>query len=81
MAETINAGHAKHRALVAFPGVTPGSTMTGRLLCIGGRNRAKDGVLPDDGPELVRRVTFEAPVVDRGLHSDRLVLVVYGPVA
>lgn len=40
MAETINAGHAKHRALVAFPGVTPGSTMTGRLLCIGGRNRA-----------------------------------------
>ena len=57
MAETINAGHAKHRALVDA------------------------GVLPDDGPELVRRVTFEAPVVDRGLHSDRLVLVVYGPEA
>ena len=42
MAETINAGHAAHRALVAFPGVTPGSTMTGRLLAVGGRNRAKD---------------------------------------
>ena len=42
MAETINAGHAKQRALVAFPGVTPGSTMTGRLLAVGGRNRAKN---------------------------------------
>ena len=40
MAEKLNAGHAKNRALVAFPGQTPGSTMTGRLLCIGGRNRA-----------------------------------------
>lgn len=54
--------------------------------CVGSVKAAIDGlvdagVLPDDGPELVRRVTFEAPVVDRGLHSDRLVLVVYGPVA
>lgn len=40
MAEKLNAGHAKNRALVAFPGVVPGSTMTGRLLCLGGRNRA-----------------------------------------
>ena len=42
MAEKLNAGHAKARALVSFPGQTPGSTMTGRLLCIGGRNSAKD---------------------------------------
>lgn len=42
MAEAINAGHAAHRALVAFPGVTPGSTMTGRLLCVGGRKGASD---------------------------------------
>lgn len=54
--------------------------------CVGSVKAAVDGlvdagVLPDDGPELVRRVTFEAPVVDRGLHSDRLVLVVYGPEA
>lgn len=42
MGEKLNAGHAKNRALVAFPGQVPGSTMTGRLLCIGGRNRAKD---------------------------------------
>jgi len=54
--------------------------------CVGSVKAAIDGlvdagVLPDDGPELVRRVTFEAPVVDRGLHSDRLVLVVYGPEA
>lgn len=42
MAETINAGHAKARALVAFPGQAPGSTMTGRLLAVGGRNRAND---------------------------------------
>lgn len=42
MAEAINAGHAKARALVSFPGQTPGSTMTGRLLCIGGRKSAKD---------------------------------------
>lgn len=42
MAEKINAGHAKARALVAFPGQTPGTTMTGRLLCIGGRNRAAE---------------------------------------
>lgn len=54
--------------------------------CVGSVKAAIDGlvdagVLPDDGPELVRRVTFEAPVVDRGLHSDRLVLVVYGPAA
>lgn len=54
--------------------------------CVGSVKAAIDGlvdagVLPDDGPELVRRVTFEAPVVDRSLHSDRLVLVVYGPVA
>lgn len=44
MAEKINAGHAKNRALVAFPGEHPGSTMTGRILCIGGRNRARDVV-------------------------------------
>lgn len=54
--------------------------------CVGSVKAAVDGlvdagVLPDDGPGLVRRVTFEAPVVDRGLYSDRLVLVVYGPVA
>lgn len=54
--------------------------------CVGSVKAAIDGlvdagVLPDDGPELVRRVTFEAPVVDRGLHSDRLVLTIYGPVA
>ena len=42
MAEKLNAGHAAKRALVAFPGRTPGSTMTGRLLAVGGRNRAKD---------------------------------------
>ena len=42
MAEKLNAGHAAKRALVAFPGHTPGSTMTGRLLAVGGRNRAKD---------------------------------------
>ena len=42
MAEKLNAGHAKARALVSFPGQTPGSTMTGRLLAVGGRNRAKD---------------------------------------
>lgn len=42
MAEKLNAGHAAKRALVAFPGQTPGSTMTGRLLCIGGRNRGAD---------------------------------------
>lgn len=54
--------------------------------CVGSVKAAIDGlvdagVLTDDGPELVRRVTFEAPRVDRGLHSDRLVLVVYGPEA
>ena len=54
--------------------------------CVGSVKAAIDGlvdagVLPDDGGELVRRVTFVAPVVDRMLHSDRLVLVVYGPVA
>lgn len=42
MAEAINAGHAKHRALVAFPGLVEGSTMTGRLLCVGGRKSASD---------------------------------------
>ena len=42
MGEKLNAGHAKARALVSFPGQTPGSTMTGRLLCLGGRNRAAD---------------------------------------
>lgn len=42
MAEKLNAGHAKARALVAFPGPTLGSTMTGRLLCVGGRNRGAD---------------------------------------
>lgn len=40
MGERINAGHAKKRALVAFPGVAPGTTMTGRLLAVGGRHRA-----------------------------------------
>lgn len=54
--------------------------------CVGSVKAAIDGlvdagVLPDDGPELVRRVIFEAPVVDRGLHSDRLVLTIYGPEA
>lgn len=36
MAEKLNAGHAKNRALVAFPGQTPGSTMTGRLMAVKG---------------------------------------------
>ena len=54
--------------------------------CVGSVKAAIDGlvdagVLPDDGPELVRRVTFHAPEVVRSLHSDRLVLVVYGPVS
>ena len=54
--------------------------------CVGSVKAAIDGlvdagVLTDDGPDRVRRVTFEAPTVDRSLHSDRLVLVVYGPEA
>lgn len=54
--------------------------------CVGSVKAAIDGlvdagVLPDDGPELVRRVTFHAPEVNRALHSDRLVLTIYGPVA
>lgn len=58
MSETINAGHAAHRALVAFPGVTPGSTMTGRLLAVGGRNRAKDvaRIVLGNGKVVTRRV-------------------------
>lgn len=42
MAEKINAGHAKNRALVAFPGEHPGTVMTGRLVSVGGRHRRKD---------------------------------------
>ena len=39
MAERINAGHAKARAVVTLPGHTPGTTITGRLVSIGGRRR------------------------------------------
>lgn len=39
MGERINAGHAAKRALVAFPGQVAGTTMTGRLLSVGGRKR------------------------------------------
>jgi len=74
MAETINAGHAAHRALVAFPGQTPGSTMTGRLLAVGGRNRAKDvaRIVLASGKVVTRRVDVvrllpEAPKAPRVL--------------
>ena len=42
MAEKINAGHAKNRALVEFPGHFPGTTMHGRLVSVGGRRRPKN---------------------------------------
>lgn len=61
MGEKLHAGHAKARALVAFPGQTPGSTMTGRLLCLGGRNRARTvppiRVVPRPTPRQGRRDT------------------------
>ncbi len=66
MAEKINAGHAKHRALVAFPGQAPGSTMTGRLLCIGGRGRSAD----------VARITLaNGKIITRRLDQVRLLPV------
>lgn len=74
MPETINAGHAKARALVAFPGQTPGSTMTRRLLCIGGRNRGADvaRITLASGRVVTRRVDVvrllpEAPKAPRVL--------------
>ncbi len=74
MAEKLNAGHAKNRALVAFPGQTPGSTMTGRLLCIGGRNRADNvaRITLASGRVVTRRVDVvrllpEAPKAPRVL--------------
>ncbi len=58
MTERLNAGHAAKRALVAFPGQAPGSTMTGRLLAVGGRNRAKDvaRIVLASGKVVTRRV-------------------------
>ena len=74
MAEKLNAGHAKARALVSFPGQTPGSTMTGRLLCIGGRNRADNvaRITLASGRVVTRRVDVvrllpEAPKAPRVL--------------
>lgn len=40
MAETINAGHAKKRALVSFPAQVGTGRSIGRLVCIGGRKRS-----------------------------------------
>lgn len=58
MGERLNAGHAAKRALVSFPGQAPGSTMTGRLLAVGGRNRAKDvaRIVLASGKVVTRRV-------------------------
>ncbi len=47
--------------------------------CVGSVKAAIDGlvdagVIAEDGPAVVRRVTFHAPVVDRSRHSDALTL-------
>lgn len=47
--------------------------------CVGSVKAAIDGlvdagVLTDDTPDIVRTVTFHAPVVDRSRHSDALTL-------
>ena len=85
MAEKLNAGHAKNRALVAFPGQTPGSTMTGRLLCIGGRNRGADiaRITLASGRIVTRKVDQvrllpEAPRVPRVLGVSRQDLPEHG---
>lgn len=49
MAEKLNAGHAKARALVAFPGVTPGSTIDlASLAAETWRQRSACRLVPDD---------------------------------
>ena len=47
--------------------------------CVGSVKAAIDGlvdagVIEEDGPDIVRTVTFHAPVVDRERHSDALTL-------
>lgn len=56
MAEKINAGHAKNRALVAYPSRN-GGTAHGRLLCVGGNRSAKKAtILLPSGTRIVRPV-------------------------
>lgn len=56
MAETINAGHAKARRLVAYPSRN-GGTAHGRLLCVGGNRSAKKAtILLPSGTRIVRPV-------------------------
>lgn len=58
-------GDAKVRAVVSFPGQVPGTTMTGRLVAVGGRKRGpgRAVILLPSGRHVTRPVT-DVTVVD-----------------
>ena len=63
----------------AHPFYRTGRSIPDTAACVGSVKAAIDGlvdagVLTDDTPDIVRTVTFHAPVVDRERHSDALTL-------